>query len=91
MLTRSGSKRSAKVVDIFSKLEVFERDDYICQLCGEMLWPDEAWVHQPRNPRYPTVDHIRPIARGGAHSLDNVQTACYGCNVSKQARWGLAA
>jgi 5-methylcytosine-specific restriction endonuclease McrA len=31
-------------------------------------------------------DHVEPIARGGAHSLDNLVPACTRCNSSKNAR-----
>jgi len=30
-----------------------------------------------------TIDHIRPIAKGGAHSLWNIQLAHVSCNSSK--------
>lgn len=33
-----------------------------------------------------TVDHIVPIARGGGHSVRNLQTLCRGCNGRKGAR-----
>jgi len=31
-----------------------------------------------------TIDHIIPIARGGTHSVGNLQTLCKKCNSSKQ-------
>lgn len=34
-----------------------------------------------------TVDHVKPIARGGAHILANLRPACRSCNSSKNARW----
>jgi len=30
-----------------------------------------------------TLDHVVPIARGGRHSIGNLQTLCLSCNVSK--------
>jgi 5-methylcytosine-specific restriction endonuclease McrA len=35
----------------------------------------------PRNPRSPTVDHIRPLALGGApYDLADLIAVCYSCN-----------
>ena len=30
-----------------------------------------------------TVDHVRPLARGGAEAADNLAPACHSCNASK--------
>lgn len=35
------------------------------------------------------VDHVKPLAKGGAHILANLRPACQGCNSRKQARWPL--
>lgn len=32
------------------------------------------------------IDHIMPIARGGIHSIENLQLLCASCNISKNAR-----
>lgn len=29
-------------------------------------------------------DHIEPLARGGAHSAENITRACSGCNATKR-------
>lgn len=47
-----------------------------CWLCG-----DEACE----------IDHVKPLARGGAHVLANLRPACRACNLSKGDRWPLAA
>jgi 5-methylcytosine-specific restriction endonuclease McrA len=49
--------------------EVFQRDGYLCQYCGET--------------RDLTCDHIMPLIRGGSNELDNLTTACRPCNSSK--------
>jgi len=56
-----------------SKREVFRRDRYSCAYCG-------AHVSQP------TVDHVVPRHRGGAHSWENLVTACPRCNRIKGGR-----
>lgn len=35
------------------------------------------------------VDHVKPIARGGAHILANLRPICGFCNQSKKDRWPL--
>jgi 5-methylcytosine-specific restriction endonuclease McrA len=34
-----------------------------------------------------TVDHVKPLAKGGAHMLCNLRPACRSCNSSKNDRW----
>jgi 5-methylcytosine-specific restriction endonuclease McrA len=39
--------------------------------------------------RAETIDHVKPIAKGGAHMLANLRPACLACNSRKQDRWPL--
>jgi len=53
-----------------------------CHICGEQIdyelkWPD---------PRSFVVDHVIPIAKGGAHTYDNTAAAHADCNSKKRAR-----
>jgi hypothetical protein len=83
---REALKRSSKISgEIISREAVFERDHWICGLCGlgidsQLSWPD---------PWSATLDHIVPLTRGGAHRLSNVQAAHARCNISKGNRRGL--
>lgn len=52
---------------------VFDRDGYACVYCGAADKP----LH---------CDHVIPLSRGGPSSIDNLATACAGCNISKGAR-----
>ena len=36
-----------------------------------------------------TIDHVKPISRGGAHMLSNLRPACRDCNTRKNDRWPL--
>lgn len=56
-----------------SRREVFYRDRFICQYCG-------------RETKDLTLDHIVPRYRGGAHTWDNVVSACIPCNHRKAGR-----
>lgn len=53
-----------------------------CHICGgeidyKLKWPD---------PRSFVVDHIVPLARGGAHDITNAAAAHADCNSTKRAR-----
>ncbi len=56
-----------------SRREVFIRDNYTCQYCG-------------KRSRDLTLDHVIPRHRGGAHSWENLVSACKGCNHRKAGR-----
>lgn len=75
-------KRTNGPSEIFVYDEIFERDRWVCGLCGnpvdrELKWPDDGCA---------TLDHVLPIALGGTHTRDNVQLAHWACNRSKGAR-----
>lgn len=53
-----------------TRREVFIRDHYTCQYCG-------------RQAHDLTIDHVVPKSRGGAHSWDNLVSACKPCNHRK--------
>jgi 5-methylcytosine-specific restriction endonuclease McrA len=56
-----------------TKLEVFNRDQYVCQYCG-------------KESKELTLDHVIPRRRGGEHSWQNVVSACVPCNRRKAGR-----
>lgn len=66
----------------FKHSDVFERDEYVCQLCGIGIDKSLEYPH----PESRSIDHIVPIARGGGHTLANVQAAHLRCNRAKGAR-----
>jgi 5-methylcytosine-specific restriction endonuclease McrA len=69
----------AQTDEVFAPLDVYTRDGWTCQLCRKPIDQSIAWPH----PMSPSVDHIVPLSRGGAHALSNVQSAHLGCNSSK--------
>lgn len=48
---------------------VFERDDFKCLRCG-----NQENLH---------ADHVLPVAHGGETTMENLQTLCSSCNLSK--------
>jgi hypothetical protein len=61
-----------KTIGNMLRKQVFERDAYRCLECGS--WKDL------------TLDHIIPVSRGGADTLDNLRSLCAPCNSRKGAR-----
>ena len=72
-------KQNATIED-FNPFEIFERDKYICQSCGCKTRPDYKNYYHPR---YPNLDHIIPLSKGGEHSRRNTQCLCRQCNIEK--------
>ena len=56
----------------FTRFNVFLRDRFTCQYCGEPLPTHEL-----------TFDHVIPRSKGGRTTWDNVVTACSPCNLAK--------
>jgi 5-methylcytosine-specific restriction endonuclease McrA len=63
----------------YRRIEIFERDRWICQLCGDPVI--QTLVHP--DPGCASIDHILPISLGGDDTPDNVQLAHLSCNVAK--------
>lgn len=63
-------------------MEVFERDNWTCGICDEPVDQDIKWP----DPRSVSLDHIVPLALGGAHSRANTQCSHLTCNVRKGAQ-----
>lgn len=61
---------------------LMDRDDCVCGICGLHVDRSEEYP----SPLSPSIDHVIPLARGGAHSLSNCQPAHLSCNVSKGDR-----
>ena len=56
----------------FSRKNLYLRDLYQCQYCGETCDTHEL-----------TIDHVIPVSKGGKTTWDNCVTACYDCNFEK--------
>lgn len=78
---RRARKRGA-VRAPFRRLDIFERDGWLCYLCARPLARAEVVPH----PLAPTIDHVIPLARSGAHAPWNVRAAHFLCNSAKSDR-----
>jgi 5-methylcytosine-specific restriction endonuclease McrA len=59
----------------FSRLNVYRRDGFECQYCGDEFDFDDL-----------TFDHVVPQSRGGETDWNNIVTACGPCNRAKGDR-----
>ena len=66
-------------IEPFGPWEIYRRDNYTCQLCGDPV----NLAADLDDPYSPTIDHIIPLANGGVHKRENVQTAHRFCNSLK--------
>lgn len=57
------------------RFEIFKRDAFICQYCGQR--PPDVVLE---------VDHIEPVAAGGSNDEINLITSCWDCNRGKAGR-----
>lgn len=63
---------------------VIKRDGNICRICGKPIDITDRSSKGIGN-KYPTIDHIVPISKGGSHTWQNVQLAHMICNSRKNA------
>lgn len=61
-----------------NRANVFHRDNYTCQYCGEWYGKNHyGWLE---------LEHILPSSRGGQNTWTNLVTACSTCNNKKADR-----
>lgn len=54
------------------RVSIKRRDSYKCVCCGSL--------------KNLTIDHIKPVSKGGANEPENLQTLCHSCNGRKSDR-----
>lgn len=70
---RAGKRRAA--VEPVDFAAILNRDGFTCHICLGQVDPSD--LH---------FDHVVPLSRGGAHSMENVKVAHSTCNLSKGTR-----
>src|SRR5690348_15996041 len=71
----AGGSVSKKNKVRFSRVNIFTRDGFRCQFCGERKAMDAL-----------NYDHVVPRVRGGKTVWENIVTSCYVCNDRKGSR-----
>jgi len=59
----------------FSRKNIYLRDNYTCQYCGQKFSPEEL-----------TFDHVIPRSCGGETVWENIVTCCKACNCKKGSK-----
>lgn len=77
---RYRARKLAAFVEDVGRIEVLERDGWVCHICGESIGKELEFPHR----LYGTLDHVVPLSKGGLHCLDNVKAAHWICNSLKR-------
>ena len=86
---RKADKRvpAAQRIDKITLKKLYKRDKGICYLCGDACDWNDWRVSKNGNSypgdKYPTIEHVVPISKGGLDAWDNVRLACWKCNLNK--------
>ena len=59
--------------------KVYEKCGGICQICKKKL----VFTSDAVSDEYPSIDHVKPLSKGGTHTWNNVQLLCRKCNYTK--------
>lgn len=65
---KMNSKQKSK-----KKQKLIKDFDLCCWWCGKCL-PEEKL----------TIEHLRPLSRGGSNALENLRLTCFSCNNSRR-------
>ncbi len=83
----SHKKNPDGAVELVKRLIVAERDEWICQICGDPIDPNATYKMpdgKSNNPEYLNIDHWVPLTRGGDHTYDNCYATHARCNNGKK-------
>lgn len=74
-------------IRVSDKNEVFERDNYTCQICGISKDYLDSLCEGLGDYLLLEADHIRSVSQGGTgKDIDNLQCLCWRCNRKKGGR-----
>lgn len=78
--TARKAKQRAVSVESVDPLLVFERDGWVCHICGRPAPKEKRGSYEDDAPE---LDHIITLSEGGEHSYRNTACACRSCNLQK--------
>lgn len=85
-------KNNGKIDKDITLRRLYERDKGRCYLCGRQCdYSDHNVTSEGyfiAGKRYPSIDHVVPLSKGGTHTWDNVKLACIICNTTKRDKDG---
>ena len=71
-------------IRVSDKNEVFERDNYTCQICGISRDYLDSFCYGLGDYLLLEADHIQSVSQGGTgRDVDNLQCLCWRCNRKK--------
>lgn len=85
-LREAKAKENGKVDYSITLARLMKRDNHTCKLCGRKVnESDYTYINDTfiAGNDYPSIDHIKPLSKGGVHQWDNVQLAHRICNSLK--------
>ena len=78
---------AAQIIDKDITLEqLYKRDNGVCYLCGGKCDWSDSWVKNNvfiAGNNYPSIEHVKPLSKGGEHSWNNIRLAHRICNSLK--------
>lgn len=77
------ARYKAATIELVDPFRVFDRDGWLCHLCGRATLKSKRGTTHPLAPE---LDHIVPLSKGGEHSYRNTACSCRRCNSAKGAR-----
>jgi 5-methylcytosine-specific restriction endonuclease McrA len=75
VIVLAGYDRLPSAAVSFSRRNIFKRDHYTCQYCGDQPGSEEL-----------SIDHVVPRSQGGTSTWENCVLACVACNKRKADR-----
>ena len=80
---RRRALKAGAIIERVLRSDILARDGPNCQFCGiETKQP----MHKKPSPEDRHYDHIIPLSRGGAHTMENTRILCASCNGHKHSR-----